>query len=105
MRIPCLIAILFLTACTTTGEVDMAIQKSLPQVCASAEVAHAGFIAVAAVTTKIKERTVRQELLAYDALKPLCANPSSATSATVLITATTAALQIATALKEAEKVQ
>lgn len=93
---------LLLAGCTTTTKIDTAIQKNLPAVCQAASTAHVAFVAVAA-TAKVSDRTIRREQLAYDALVPLCANPSSATTADVLVAAVNAYATITVALREAEK--
>lgn len=91
--------------CQSIGQVDTAIQKNLPQICRAADVAHTAFTAVAVTTDRVPMKTVRVELAAYTSLQDLCADPSNATSVNVLITATSAYMQIAQALKVAEKVE
>src|SRR5690606_7638047 len=50
-------ATLALSACQSTGSIDNAIQKNLPQVCSAAATAHSAFV-VAASTGTIKPSVV-----------------------------------------------
>lgn len=93
---------LSLAGCSTTSQIDTAIQKNLPAVCQGASTAHIAFVAVAA-TGRVSERTMRREQAAYDALAPLCVDPSKATTAAVLVAAVNAYATITVALREAEK--
>lgn len=97
-------ASLALAGCQNTQDVDAAIQKNLPQVCSAASIAHVAFVAVAE-TGRIRARTVAAEANAWAALEPLCIDPSSATSADVLVAAVTALSTITLALREAERAE
>lgn len=91
-----------LSACTTVGKIDAAVQKNLPEICSGAAVLHSSFIAVAA-TGAVPERTVQQESTAWGVLEGLCANPSSATTTTVLVAAANAYVVIVRAVNEAKR--
>jgi len=68
-----------LSACTTTGSIDAAIQKNLPQICSAAATAHSAFVVVAS-TGNIKPRTVAREAAAWAALETVCKDPGSVTA-------------------------
>lgn len=91
-----------LASCTTTssGKVDVAIRKSLPEICAAVDTGYATFIAVAA-TGAVKQKTVQKVGAAYGAAQPVCENPSSATAVGVATKVLVAAFTIKQALKEA----
>ncbi|MDK1377084.1 MULTISPECIES: cell wall anchor protein [unclassified Sinorhizobium] len=94
-------AALALSACTTTGSIDSAIQKNLPQICSAAATAHSAFLIVAS-TGDIKQRTVAKEAAAWSALDVVCKDPGSVTAATALVKAAEAYAAITLALREAK---
>lgn len=91
-----------LSACTTTGSIDAAIQKNLPQVCSAAATAHSAFVVVAS-TGNLKPSTVAREAAAWKGLEAICADPSSVTAATALVKAAEAYAAITIALREAKR--
>lgn len=97
-----ILPLLALAGCTTT--VDQAIQKNLPTICKNANTAHAAFSLVAA-TGRVSDKVVRSEGVAYDNVVKLCAQTGPVDTATVLIAATAAYLEITKALREAERVE
>ncbi len=84
-------ASLALAGCTTTAPpsaapanpADAAIQRNLPNICASAETAHLLFV-VAASFGSFSERTKATERAAWAALQPICEDPAPVTSGRVL---------------------
>ncbi|MBM3091622.1 cell wall anchor protein [Ensifer sp. T173] len=95
-------AALVLSACTTTtGSIDTAIQKNLPQICSAAATAHSAFVVVAS-TGNIKPRTVAREAVAWEALETVCKDPGSVTAATALVKAAEAYAAITLAVREAK---
>ncbi|WP_376742374.1 cell wall anchor protein [Ensifer canadensis] len=94
-------AALALSACTTTGSIDSAIQKNLPQICSAAATAHSAFVVVAS-TGNLKERTVAREAAAWSALEVVCKDPGSVTAATALVKAAEAYAAITLAVREAK---
>lgn len=92
-------AITSLVGCTS---LDLEIQKSLPAICANATQTHNTFIGITNVT-EIDAKVVRAEEAGWNALVPLCLNPSEQTTGSVLIAATAAYAQISAALKEARR--
>lgn len=95
-------AALSLASCSqTTGSIDTAIQKNLPQICSAAATAHSAFVIVAS-TGNVKQRTVAREAAAYAALEAVCKNPSSVTAATALVKAAEAYAAITLAMHEAK---
>lgn len=93
-----------LSACQSTGSIDTAIQKNLPQVCSAAATAHSAFLIVAS-TGSIKQSTIAKESAAWAALDVVCRDPSSVTAATALVRAAEAYAAITLALREAKKVE
>lgn len=85
----------------TTGSIDTAVQKNLPQICSAAATAHSAFVIVAS-TGNIKQRTVAREAAAYAALDSICKDPASVTAATALVKAAEAYAAITLALREAK---
>lgn len=94
-------AALSLASCTTTGSIDTAIQKNLPQVCSAAATAHSAFVIVAS-TGDIKPRTVAREAAAWSALEAVCKDPGSVTAAIALVKAAEAYAAITLAMREAK---
>lgn len=92
---------LSLAGCQTVTDIDAAIQKSAPQLCAAATPLHESFIAVAA-TGAVSQKTIDREATAWALLQPVCADPAHATSTTVLVAAANAYIVISQALKEAK---
>lgn len=92
-------ACLALASCQT-ADIDEAIQKSAPQICAAATPLHNAFVVVAA-SGEISQRTIDREAAAWAVLQPICADPSSATSTTILIAAAQAYIVISQAVREA----
>jgi len=95
------VAALSLASCTTTGSIDSAIQKNLPQICSAAATAHSAFLVVASAGN-IKPRTIAREAAAWSALDVVCRSPSSITAATALVKAAEAYAAITLALREAK---
>lgn len=93
-----------LSACTTTGSIDAAIQKNLPATCNLIQTGHAAFIAASA-SGNIKPATIRKEQAAYDGAMVICSDPKSVTAANALVLAATAYATISLALKEAKAAQ
>lgn len=91
-----------LSACTTTtGSIDTAIKKNLPQVCSAAATAHSAFVIVAS-TGNVKPKTVAKEAAAWAALETVCKDPGSFTAATALVKAAEAYAAITLAMREAK---
>lgn len=97
IRLFAVVVALALGGCQTDG-----IQKSLPQICSGAEYAHAAF-SVYVLSGKAPARYVQSEAIAYGTLSRICADPANASNAAILVSATSAALQISLALQAAEK--
>lgn len=97
-------ATLALSACQSTGSIDSAIQKNLPQVCSAAATAHSAFVIVAS-TGNIKSSIVTKEQAAWNAAYVVCRDPSSVTAANALVKAAEAYAAITLALREAKKVE
>lgn len=97
-------ACLALVGCETTGgaDLDTTIRKSLPKICDAADVGHAAFLAYVE-TGHVSAKDARAELAAYTSLQPLCADPSAATSADVLLTAASAYAAITAALADVNR--
>ena len=93
-----------LSACQSTGSIDTAIQKNLPQICSAAATAHSAFLIVAS-TGNIKRSTIAKESTAWTALDVVCRDPSSVTAATALVKAAQAYAVITTALRDAKQVE
>lgn len=70
----------------TTASIDTAIQSNLPRICSAAETAYLGFLSVDAVHPVSPGTRARVEQ-ARDVLLDLCADPTKATTATVLAAA------------------
>lgn len=92
-----------LSACTTTGSIDTAIQKNLPATCNLIQTGHAAFVAASA-SGNIKASTIAKEKAAYDGAMVVCADPKNVTAASALVLAATAYATISLALKEAKNV-
>ena len=90
-----------LTGCQTVTDIDAAIQKSAPQLCAAATPLHESFLTVAS-TGAVSQKTVDREAQAWAILQPICADPAHATSTTVLVAAANAYIVISLAVKEAK---
>lgn len=73
-------------SCQSTGSIDTAIQKNLPQICSAAATAHSAFVIVAS-TGNMKQATINKEAAAWGALEVVCRDPSSVTAATALVRA------------------
>ncbi len=99
------VAALSLASCSaTTGSIDAAIPKNLPQICSAAATAHSAFVIVAS-TGNLKQPTITKESTAWAALEVVCRDPASVTAATALVKAAEAYAAIAGALREANKVE
>jgi hypothetical protein len=98
------VAAVTLSACTSTGSIDSAIQKSLPQICGAADIGYAAYKPLADAG-KVKADKALKVDVAYSQIKGYCANASSQTLASTLVAATTAYAVITTALREARAVQ
>jgi hypothetical protein len=93
---------LALSACTTTSNsFDTAIQKNLPQMCATASQAHAAFVIVAS-TGNVKPRTVAREAAAWAAVDAVCKNPESFTASTALVKVAEAYAAMTLAMREVQ---
>ena len=90
-----------LASCQTT-DIDAGIKRSLPAICQGGETAYAVLLPFIAAG-KLKPRTEAAATAAHDSLVSICANPDSANLATVLVTASTLALTISTAVREAKR--
>ncbi|EFG2886016.1 cell wall anchor protein [Escherichia coli] len=105
MKLLALAAAALLTlAAGCTPSTDAAIRDNLPKVCSGASIAHTAFTAVAAAGS-IPAKTVRREAIAWAALEPLCANPGSQTTASVLVAAAQSYAVITAALADAKRVE
>lgn len=93
-------ALAIMSGCQT----DALIQANLPQVCGYAKPEYVAFVEIvaAAAPDKISPKTVRTVRAAWDSLEPLCDNPSSATTGSVLVAAIAAYITIKDARAEAE---
>jgi len=91
---------IMLSACTTTS-IDTAIQTNLPKTCQAIETAHLAFTAVS-ITGKIPAKTVAKEAVAYQGVRPICADPAHVTTAQAVVLAAQAYLVISVALKDAK---
>lgn len=98
------LAALSLASCQSTGSIDTAIQRNLPQICSAAATAHSAFVVVAS-TGNLKQSTIQREAAAWAAMDVVCRDPSSVTAATALVKAAEAYAAIAGALREAKKVE
>jgi len=99
------LAALSLASCSaTTGSIDTAIQKNLPQICTAAATAHSAFVIVASAGA-IKQSTVAKEAAAWAALDVVCKDPSSVTAATALVKAAEAYTVITLALRDAKRAE
>lgn len=90
-----------LASCGANNDIDTAIQKNLPKICASAATAHSAFIIVAA-TGDIKKSTVAKEAAAWAAVDTICKDPASVTTATALVKVAEAYAVLTVALREAK---
>lgn len=93
-----------ITGCTASGEVDEALQKTLPKVCDALNTGHVAFVAVAE-TGKVSAKTVAKEAAAYEGVKALCVDPGKVTLPTAIIQVTQAVIIVTAALKEARAVE
>jgi hypothetical protein len=99
------VAALSLASCTTTsGSIDTAIQKNLPQICSAGETAYAVLLPFIAAD-RLKPKTAAAAEAAYQSLQALCANKETATLASTLVAASSAYLTISIAVREAKKVE
>lgn len=92
----CLVAIT-MASCTT---LDAKIQETAPSICRTIEKGHIVFVSLAAGGI-VAQKTVEKEARAYAVAAPYCVNPSSLTSADLLIL-TAQQLIILKAAKDAE---
>jgi uncharacterized hydantoinase/oxoprolinase family protein len=95
-----LIAGLALAGCQST-KLDEAIAKNLPKICSGAAQIHSAFVVVAATGT-VPAKAVKNERVAYAAVRTVCADPGSVNSSTALATAAEAYAAMIRALREAE---
>ena len=96
------VALVALAGCSTVDKIDSAIQRSLPQICSGASILHTSFVALAD-TGAVSAKLVTREAQAWSVLEPLCTNPGSATSTSVLVAAGNAYVVIASAVRDARK--
>jgi len=92
---------LALAGCQTATDIDAAIQKSAPQLCAAATPLHESFLTVAA-TGAISQKTIDREAQAWAIIDPICQDPAHATSTTILIAGANAYIVISQAVREAK---
>lgn len=92
-----------LASCTTTS-IDTGIRQSLPAICSGAETAYSVLLPFIAAG-KLKPRTEAAATAAHDSLAGLCAIKETANLASVLVAASTAALTISTAVREAKRTE
>lgn len=96
-------ACLALAGCQTS-RIDTAIQANLPRICSGASIAHSAFTVFAAGGS-ISAATQRREEAAWNALQPLCVDPSSQTAGSALASAVASYAIIAKALAEAKRAE
>lgn len=94
-------ALALLSGCQTATDIDAAIQKSAPQLCAAATPLHQSFLTVAS-TGAVSQKTIDREAQAWAIIEPICADPSHATSTTILIAGANAYIVISQAVREAK---
>jgi hypothetical protein len=94
-------AALMLAGCQTATDIDAAIQKSAPQLCAAATPLHESFLTVAG-TGAISQKTIDREAQAWAIIDPICQDPAHATSTTILIAGANAYIVISQAVREAK---
>lgn len=87
-------ATLALAGCTTT--LDTNVQKNLPAICTAAKQAH-GVYLVATAVGKVSAKTRRNVDAAWSSLQPLCADPVTQTTASVIAAAFAAYVTISAA--------
>lgn len=92
-----LVALLALAGCQTINDIDSGIQRSLPAFCQGAQTFHAGFT-IAAAGGQMKPKLAAREASLWATLEPLCADPTTANSTTLVLTLMTAYV---TVMKEA----
>lgn len=94
---------LLLAGCSTTtnDRIDEALQRNLPAICDSAELAHLAFLAVAPAAD-ISPKTLAAEAAAWGELADLCEDPEGVTSAHIVLAAARAYTTITIALREAQ---
>ncbi|UXS69154.1 cell wall anchor protein [Agrobacterium tumefaciens] len=93
-----------LSACQSSGSIDIGIRNSLPQVCSAGETAYA-VLQPFIVADRLKPKTTAAAQAAYQSLQSLCANRDTATLASTLVAASSAYLTISIAVSEAKKVE
>lgn len=99
-------AALLLGGCQITEiqkDVDKVIRSSLPEICSAATTARDTFVALS-LEFQMPESASRAVETGWAILEPLCANPSAATSTSILLRAIAAYRMIAEALGRAETV-
>lgn len=92
-------ACLAVTSCTTaqSASVDAVVQKNLPKACAALTTVYSTFVAL---EPSLKPATTKKVEVAYAGVQPICANPSSASGAGVLVEVAAAYSTITLALKD-----
>ncbi len=103
MKFIAMLMCLALASCTTTS-LDAGIQRSLPAICQGGDTAYAVLLPFIAAG-KLKPKTEAAATAAHESLVALCADPGKANLATVLVAASTAALTISTAVREAKRTE
>lgn len=91
-----LAAVMLAVAGCTTTKLDADIAKNLPAICTAAGQAH-GVYLLAAAAGKVSAKNQSRADAAWNSLQPLCADPSSQTTASVITAAFAAYLTISTA--------
>lgn len=86
-----------LSACQTATDIDAAIQKSAPTVCAGATTAYTTFVATGLGSEKDKAAVDA----AWSTVSPLCANPATITAPQLVVVG----VQVAVILKTMRKVK
>lgn len=90
-----------LSGCQTATDIDAAIHKSAPQLCAAATPLHESFLTVAA-TGAVSQKTIDREAQAWVIIDPICKDPAHANSTTILIAGANAYIVISQAVREAK---
>lgn len=96
-----ILAASMLAGCQTAGDIDASIQKSATQLCAAATPLHESFLTVAS-TGAVSQKTIDREAKGWAIIEPICADPTHATSTTILIAGANAYIVISQAVREAK---
>jgi len=88
-------AMLAFAGCTTT-KLDADVAKNLPAICTAADQAH-GLYLLALAADRVSARTERRVDAAWTSLRPVCADPASQTTVSIITAAFAAYLTISAA--------